>query len=345
LIGYSDGNKEGGLCASRFVTHQAQRVLTQALASAGERHVIFHARGGSIARGGGRIDALVKAAPSGAVNGVLRLTEQGEAVQHSYGFRPIAMRTLERAFNALGLSTSAAQRGVLPGDDSGLVDCARTLASASRDAYRQLVWEESEFYDYFRAVTPIDVIERMQIGSRPIHRADMQGLAGLLPTPWVFAWTQTRHMLPGWYGAGTGLRAAIDRHGLAQVRAAYTSWFFLRNLVDDLETMLARVDLEIAFVYEALAPQQLRRFFPSIRAEYARAREHILAIKDIGELLDSESTLQRSIRLRNPYVDPMNFMQVDLLQRWRATDRTDRDLFDALLASISGIAQGLQSTG
>src|SRR5581483_9362368 len=161
LIGYSDGNKEGGLCASRFVTHQAQRVLTQALASAGERHVIFHARGGSIARGGGRIDALVKAAPAGAVNGVLRLTEQGEAVQHSYGLRPIAMRTLERAFNALSLSTSAAERGTLPADSPDDVECAQTIARASGDEYRRLVHGEKDFYEYFRSVTPIDVIERM----------------------------------------------------------------------------------------------------------------------------------------------------------------------------------------
>jgi len=345
LIGYSDGNKEGGLCASRFATHQAQRTLAQILAAADERHVVFHARGGSLARGGGRIDALVKAAPAGAVNGVLRLTEQGESVQQGYGLRPIAMRTLERAFSALALTTSSAQRGTLDTDDPSYVRCAEKLAKASRDAYRALVYSESDFYDYFRAVTPIDVIERMQIGSRPIMRAETQGLEALLPVPWVFAWTQTRHMIPGWYGAGTGLQVAIAECGLDQLRDAYANWFFLRNLVDDLETMLARTDLEIAAAYEILAPTSLQRFFPRIRAEYSAACEHVLAIKGANALLDSEPTLQRSIRLRNPYVDPMNLMQVDLLQRWRAGGRRDRDLFEALLASISGIAQGLQSTG
>jgi phosphoenolpyruvate carboxylase len=345
LIGYSDGNKEGGLCASRFATHQAQRALAQALAAADERHVVFHARGGSIARGGGRVDALVKAAPAGAVNGVLRMTEQGEAVQQSYGQRPIAMRTLERAFSALGLTTSAAQRGMLLPDSPAHLECATSLSDASRDAYRRLVHGEPDFYDYFRAVTPIDVIERMQIGSRPVHRADGQGLDGLLPVPWVFAWTQARHMIPGWYGAGTGLKVAIDRHGLPRLREAYSSWFFLRNLIDDIETMLARADLEIAYAYNVLAPAPLPRFFADIRAEYVAACEHVLAVKDSSALLDSEPTMQRSIRLRNPYVDPMNLMQVDLLQRWRAAGRRDRDLFEALLASISGIAQGLQSTG
>jgi phosphoenolpyruvate carboxylase len=345
LIGYSDGNKEGGLCASRFATHQAQRALAQTLAAADERHVVFHARGGSVARGGGRIDALVKAAPAGAINGVLRLTEQGEAVQQSYGLRPIAMRTLERAFSALSLATSAANRGLLAPDAPSHLECAGTVAAASRDAYQSLVYAETDFYDYFRAVTPIDVIERMQIGSRPVHRSETEGLDGLLPVPWVFAWTQTRHMIPGWYGAGTGLGAAIAECGLGQLRDAYANWFFLRNLVDDIETMLARVDLEIALAYEILVTAPLRRFFPRIRSEYTLACEHILAIKGSKTLLDSEPTLQRSIRLRNPYVDPMNLMQVDLLQRWRASGRRDRDLFEALLSSISGIAQGLQSTG
>jgi phosphoenolpyruvate carboxylase len=345
LIGYSDGNKEGGLCASRFATHQAQRALAQTLAAADERHVVFHARGGSIARGGGRIDALVKAAPAGAVNGVLRLTEQGESVQQGYGLRPIAMRTLERAFSTLALTASDAQRGMLAPDQPSHLKCAGIIAAASREAYRALVYGERDFYDYFRAVTPIDVIERMQIGSRPIHRTDAGGIEGLLPVPWVFAWTQTRHMIPGWYGAGEGLKASIAEYGLAQLRDAYANWFFLRNLIDDIETMLARADLEIALAYDVLAEVPLRRFFPRIRAEYALACEHVLAVKGSSTLLDSEPTLQRSIRLRNPYVDPMNLMQVDLLQRWRESGRRDRDLFEALLASISGIAQGLQSTG
>jgi phosphoenolpyruvate carboxylase len=255
------------------------------------------------------------------------------------------MRTLERAFSALALANSSAQRGTLAPDAPTHLRCATKLAAVSRDAYRSLVYGESDFYEYFRAVTPIDVIERMQIGSRPILRTEAEGLEGLLPVPWVFAWTQTRHMIPGWYGAGTGLQAAISECGVGQLREAYANWFFLRNLVDDLETMLARTDLDIAFAYETLAPGPLRRFFSRIRAEYSAACEHVLAIKGSAVLLDSEPTLQRSIRLRNPYVDPMNLMQVDLLQRWRADGRRDRDLFEALLASISGIAQGLQSTG
>jgi phosphoenolpyruvate carboxylase len=220
-----------------------------------------------------------------------------------------------------------------------------TLAHASSAAYRALVWESADFYEYFRSVTPIDVIERMQIGSRPIHRSHNEGLAALLPVPWVFAWTQTRHMLPGWYGTGSGLAAVMEEHGLERLREMYASWFFFRNLIDDVEQMLARTDLDIAQHYNVLAELPLWRFFDAIRAEYALSSEKVLAIKQSRELLDTEPTLQRSIQLRNPYVDPMSLMQVDLLQRWRASGREDRDLFEALLASTNGISQGLQSTG
>jgi phosphoenolpyruvate carboxylase len=353
LLGYSDSNKEGGLCASRFAIHQAQRALASMREGDGEKYVVFHARGGSVARGGGRIDALVKSAPAGTLNGILRLREQGEMVKQGYGLRPIAMRTLERAFNALSLATVAGRASSEPADagrgagaepgSAAHLECAATLATASREAYRRLIYGEHEFHDYFRAVTPIDVIERMQVGSRSVHREDGRGIEGLLPVPWVFAWTQTRHMLPGWFGAGTGLAAAIERHGGERMRAAYAEWFFLRSLIDDVEAMLARADLEIAAAYDVLVPEPLRRFSAGIHAEFERARERVLWLKGSTDLLDSDPTLQRSIRLRNPYIDPMNLMQVDLLQRWRAGGRSDRDLFEALLTSAGGIAQGLQS--
>jgi phosphoenolpyruvate carboxylase len=345
LIGYSDTNKEAGLCASRIAVHHAQHSLAKTLHDEHEIHLIFHCRGGSIARGGGRVDALLRSEPPAAINGTLRLTEQGEVVNQSYGLRPIAMRTLERAFNALSLLTDAARRGNLQPEDASHLDSAVTLCAASRAAYRKLVHEEPSFYAFFQHVTPIDVIECMQIGSRPAYRAEERTLDSLRPVPWVFAWTQARHMIPGWYGAGTGLREAVERHGMATLSDAYQRWFFFRNLVDDIETMLARTDLEIAMLYNSLAPAQLHSHFEAIRTEHALACEQVLRIKGCKALLDSDPTLQRSIQLRNPYVDPMNFMQVDLLRRWRAAQRQDRDLFDALVASISGVAQGLQSTG
>ena len=345
VIGYSDSNKQAGACASRVSIHEAQRELTRVLAAAGEQATVFHARGSSIARGGGRIEALVRVAPPGAVDGVLRIREQGATVRQGYGLRPIAMRTLERAFNALSLVSAAQRRGTLTPEPQAHLDCAALIAAESRTAWQRLVYQDPDFYEYFRAITPIDVIERMQIGSRSIHRAEGTGIESLLPVPWVYAWSQTRYMLPEWYGAGAGLGAALERFGLARMRELYTQWFFMRNLLDDIETMLARVDLEIAQYYEELAPEELRRFAGSIRAEYRAACGALLAIKGSNALLDSDPTMQRSIELRNPYVDPMNLLQVDLLRRWRASGREDRDLFEALLASVGGIAQGLQSTG
>jgi phosphoenolpyruvate carboxylase len=345
VLGHADISKEGGICNARVAIHHAQAALNEALKGVVEHPVIMHARGGSIALGGGRIDALVRSAPAGAANPVLRITEQGQVVNQSYGLRPIAMRTLERAFSALALSVGQSGRAARVATDPLHEACAATLAQASLAAYRRLVFGEPDFEDYFRQVTPIDVIERMQIGSRAAYRSAATAIDSVRAVPWVFAWIQSRHLLPGWFGAGHGLGAAIEAHGLPAVQSACTQWQFLRTLIDDIETMLARSDLEIAYAYEELVDAPLRRHFDAIRTEYECARGHILAIRGYTSLLDGEPQLQRSIQLRNPYVDPMNLMQVDLLRRWRATGREDRDLFAALLASVSGIAQGLQSTG
>jgi phosphoenolpyruvate carboxylase len=342
LIGYSDSNKESGICASRLAAYRAQAELSAALAAADERHVIFHARGGSIARGGGRVDSLVRTAPPGTVNGVLRLTEQGEVINQSYGLRPIAMRTLERAFHALASSLGGAGN-VAP--SSEMMNFAVRVSSVSRQHYRRFVHADAEFYAWFQAVTPIDVIARMQIGSRPALRPGKEGFEALRSVPWVFAWTQSRHVLPAWYGAGFGLRTAIDELGIEVARASYADWPFFTTLIDEIETSLARADLEIAAFYDELASAAHKPFAARVREEFQLVREQVLAIKQTGALLDRDPTMQRSIELRNPYVDPINLLQVDLLRRWRETGRQDRELFEALLACTAGIAEGLQSTG
>ncbi len=345
LVGYSDSSKEAGLCASRIAVHQAQLVLSETLRDAHERHVIFHGRGGSIPRGGNRIDTLVRVAPPPAINGVLRLTEQGEVVSQNYGLRPIAMRTLERAFNALVTAANQSRFGTLPAESAGWQEAAAQLAAASSDYYRRWVWNDPAFFSFFQQATPIDVIERMQIGSRPSYMDGKTGLQGLRSVPWVFAWTQSRLIVPGWFGAGTGLTHLLANQSIGKVRELYAAWPFFQHLVDDVETMLARSDLDIARAYSELAEASLAPVFAEACQEYQRTVEAVLEIKSIPQLLDGDPTLQRSIQLRNPYVDPMNLMQVDLLRRWRAGGCRDRELFDALLASIAGIAQGLQSTG
>jgi phosphoenolpyruvate carboxylase len=241
---------------------------------------------------------------------------------------------------------NATARGVgATGSEAERLKIARELSRASAARYGALVDDSPEFHEWFRCVTPIDVIERMQIGGRPIAREGIGGLAGLRAVPWVFAWTQNRMLLPGWYGAGTGLRVAVDTFGLPAIRQVLNEWTFLRNLIDDVEIMLARSDLHIAEKYDALRPGSDDRFFGEVRREYRLTRELLLLVKDQQNLLDGDRTQQRALALRNPYVDPMNLMQVDLLRRWREGGRNDRDLLEALLASVNGIAQGLQDTG
>jgi phosphoenolpyruvate carboxylase len=257
---------------------------------------------------------------------------------------------LERAFGVLSQVTAAGRRGEAAEPDATALEVAARLAQASGARYRGLVWDEPGFHAWFRAVTPIDVIERMQVGGRPAVRPGFEGLQGLRASPWVFAWMQNRAMLPGWYGAGSGLRAAVDACGLPAVRAAGRDWAFLRDLIDAIEVMLARSDLDIAARYEALAGEGAGEaagagFAQRLREEHALAVEMVLLIKEQQGLLDGDRTQQRALQLRNPYVDPMNLMQVDLLRRWRAGGREDRELLDALVASVSGIAQGLQSNG
>ncbi len=234
------------------------------------------------------------------------------------------------------------------------------IAATSRAAYRALVYDDSRFQQYFRLATPIDVIERMPIGSRPPARSASDrsggrrprsgeggagGIAQLRAIPWVFAWTQSRHMLPGWFGLGTALEGALRRHGDEVVAEMLRDWPFLKALVDDVEFVLAEADLGIAARYARLAGSLEQGFFPAIQAEFDRTASLALRLKGTSALLDEDPVLQRSIRLRNPYVDPISLLQVDLLERWRAVGRPDDELFAALLATVRGIAQGLQSTG
>jgi phosphoenolpyruvate carboxylase len=222
---------------------------------------------------------------------------------------------------------------------------AARLATLSRQHYRRFIHADGDFYTWFQAVTPFDVIERMQIGSRPAVRPGREGFEALRAVPWVFAWTQSRHMLPAWFGAGAGLRTAIEELGIGTARSAYKEWTFFSTLIDDLEASLARADLEIAAAYEALAEARQHAYGARVREEFTLVRQQVLEIKQTTALLEGDPTLQRAIELRNPYVDPINLLQVDLLRRWRESGRQDRELFEALLACTAGIAEGLQSTG
>jgi len=343
MLGYSDSAKDGGMAASRQALHAAQEALAAVARAAGIELTFFHGRGGTVGRGGGKTYRGILAAPRGTVAGRLRLTEQGEVIDAKYGLRGVAFRTIERSTAATLLAT-AATAPVDPREPSWRAMFA-DLAHESRRAYRALVWEDPRFTVYFRHATPIDVIERMAIGSRPASRRSGGGVENLRAIPWVFAWTQSRHMLPGWYGVGTGLQAIVARHGREAVRAMAVEWPVIATMMEDLHMVLAKSDLEIASRYAALAPASSRAVFDQIGAEFRLTVEMVLSLTDSGELLAHDPTLARAIRLRNPYVDPMSFLQVGLLERWRAGDRADDALLDALLETVNGIAQGLQNTG
>jgi len=219
------------------------------------------------------------------------------------------------------------------------------IADESRRAYRKLVYKTPNFHDYFRLATPVDLIERMRIGSRPSARRSRSGIEDLRAIPWVFSWTQSRCMLPGWYGFGTGLAKAAEKFDAEAFRDMFAEWYFMRALTADAEMVLAKADLGINRLYSELAGDLHDEFFPIIEKEHDLTRDLILEYSQRESLLEGDSTLQRAIMLRNPYVDPMSLMQVDLLARWRETGYEDAGLFDALLASVNGIAQGLQNTG
>ena len=343
LIGYSESNREVGIAASRFAVYRAQAALVEAAGNIDAALTIFHGRGGTASRGGGPIEVLVQSSPPGAVGGCLRATEQGEVVNNNYGLQAIALRTFEQAIHAMLLATAGRKPG--PVDVPLYQDVMAAVAAASRERYRALVFGEPRFEDYFRAVTPIDVIERMQISSRGVLRGETGGLASLRPIPWVFAWTQSRHTIPGWYGVGSGLDAAARGLGAGRLSQAWSNWPYFAHFIDDVEMQLMRSDLGMAALYDELAPDELAPLAVEIRREHALAKRWITWIKGEVDLLDDDPRMQRSFVLRSPYLDPMHYMQVDLLQRWRASGREDRALFEALLSSISGIAQGLQATG
>ncbi len=343
MVGYSDSNKDGGLAASRWALQRAQADLAAAAEAAGTKLTVFHGRGGTISRGGGKAHRAILAAPPAAVAGRLRATEQGEAIDRNFGLRAIALRHLERIAGATALATFGAAPAALPPAWSAVMD---EIARDSRAAYRDLVYGGGEeFLHYFRQATPIDVIERMRIGSRPASRRAGGGIDNLRAIPWVFAWTQSRHLLPGWYGLGSGLAAAAERHGPARLAEMAAGWLFFRNLLEDAEMVLGKADLAIAERYAWLAGEAGAAVFRRIRREYELTVEMVLAATGNEALLDRDPWLQRSILLRDPYVDPMSLIQVDLLRRWRESDRADDDLLRALLSTVHGIAGALQNTG
>ncbi len=343
MLGYSDSGKDGGIAASRWGLQRGQVELLQAASELGIRLTFFHGRGGSISRGGGKTTRAVEASPRGSVDGRLRVTEQGEVIHRKYGIRALALRSLEQATGAV-LAASLRPRPPEPREVRWR-EVMDTVAGASTRAYRGLV-EAPRFMDYFRSATPIDVIERMTLGSRPSRRLGQDAALGnLRAIPWVFAWSQARAVIPGWYGVGSGLQAVADAVGEDVLREMARDWPFFRTFLDDIAMVLAKGDLRIAQMFSRMSGPLHEAFFPMIEREHALTLRWVLALTGSDWLLQHDQRLALSIRLRNPYIDPISLLQADLLKRWRDTGREDDSLLRVLVASINGVSQGVQNTG
>jgi phosphoenolpyruvate carboxylase len=302
---------------------------------------VFHGRGGSAGRGGGPTHAAILAQPPGSVAGRLRLTEQGATIAFKYGLHGLAERNLEAAVSATLLTAFPSAGPAAPDPDAE--ELLEAMSRAAEATYRALVWEEAGFASFFRSLTPVDELALLEIGSRPVSRPEAAGrdeIGALRAIPWVFAWTQTRCLLPAWYGCGTAFRQAP----VEALRRLYAARPFFRSLVDNLEMTLAKTSLEIARPYLRLVPASPTRdrLWALIEDEHAATVAAVLEIVQAERLLDRQPVLQRSIRLRNPYVDPMNAIQVELLAAHRAGDESATR---PLLRSIAGIAAALRNTG
>jgi phosphoenolpyruvate carboxylase len=334
MVGYSDSAKDGGYLAAQWEIHRVQETLTELARRHDIPLTIFHGRGGSAGRGGGPTHAAILAQPAGHPPGRLKLTEQGETVSFKYGLPELAERNLEAALSATLLG--AFPRVVESQPPDGARETMAAMAARSLRAYRKLV-EAPGFAEFFRAFTPIEELALLNIGSRPARRPEPGDLLGTLRAiPWVFAWTQNRTLLPAWFGCGAGFAAA----DVAELRRLYREWPLFRSLVQNLEMTLAKTSLGIARTYLALVGDPT--LFGPIADEHEATVAHVLEIVEADELLEGQPVIRRSIQLRNPYVDPMNAVQVELLARFRAGDASAER---PLLRSIAGIAAALRNTG
>jgi phosphoenolpyruvate carboxylase len=340
MIGYSDSAKEVGRLAATWALYRAQEDVAQACRDHGVRAILFHGRGGTIDRGGGPAHAAILSQPPGSVNGGLRVTEQGEVIQARFGLEGIALRTLELYTTATLEATLMPPRPV-KAEWRALME---RLAPEAAKAYRAVVWESEPFGDYFRVATPIDELGRLNVGSRPVTRPGRSGLKNLRAIPWVFAWTQTRLLLPSWLGVGEALGAVLGGPDGATVREMARQWPFFASVLDLVEMALAKADMPIATRYdEALVPDGLREQGVALRAMFEATSVAVRAALGRTQLLEGNPVLKRSIAVRNPYVDPINLIQIDLLRRVRQAQ--DPALSDALLVTINGIAAGMRNTG
>jgi len=346
MIGYSDSNKDGGYVMSNWSLYQGQENISKV---AQKHHIaltIFHGRGGTIARGGGPANRAIRAQPPGSINGRFRLTEQGETIAARYSNPELAHRHLEQIVHAVLVASSPVKLNAeVPSSWRAAMD---QMATVAHKMYRGLVYENPRFIEFWQTATPLDEIKRMHIGSRPAARGKSSEISKIRAIPWVFSWMQSRFNLPGWFGLGSALVCIKDDSLLHDM---YRGWPLFKTLLDNAEMSLIKADMGIASLYVDLVPDHrlAEEMFTSIRAEYDQTRDVVLAVSGHTNLLSEELITQNAVQLRNPYVDPLNYIQVEMLRRIRALPDPEGQEAEAIreviAITINGIAAGLRNTG
>lgn len=352
MLGYSDSNKDGGIFTSAWELYQAQQALWAVAGRHGISLKLFHGRGGSVGRGGGPSHRAILAQPPGTLGGRIKVTEQGEVISHKYGLEPLARRNLELVTSAVLEATLRPELHQRDPLEVGRWQAVMgELSELAFSAYRGWVYDNPHFTHFLQAVTPIDILSDLRLGSRPARRRTSLRIDDLRAIPWVFSWTQPRMILPGWLGVGTALEswcAPDPQRRLEVLRAMAREFPFFRALLSNVEMTLAKADMAIAKRYVAVLAGEdssVRALWDSLESEYERCVRVVLRILEQSELLAQQPTLRRSIAVRNPYVDPINYLQLELLRRQRSQAQSDEALLDALKLSVSGIAAGLRNTG